>query len=194
MSRKTKKTRKLSVKEYSENYLNITCKTYPPHSDYRKYIRGGYVLKVEYRKELMQELGDSGFILFQYYYDHSTYNYFKPDDNKKISDDLGWSTKKVERIRKVLKDKKYLMVLKDTSKDGSKYYRVLMGKGIVEHYLKTGNTITEVDIVNSQEDRERLLELSREQLSERISQLEKIVSNGFPTEEDVNELNKLLNH
>lgn len=188
---KDQKTHKLSKDHYSENYLKVSCKAYPPHGENRKYIRGGYILKTGYRKELVQELGDSGYILFQYYYDHATYNYFKPDDNKKIADDIGWTVKKIERIRKLLKDKKYLLILKDTAKDKSKYYRVLMGKGIVEHYLETGSINTEVDVVNSKSDRERLLELSREQLAERISVLEKTIALGFPTNEELHELNKL---
>ncbi len=126
---------------YSENYLNVSSKTYPPATKYRKYVRGAYMLTEEYKKTLIKTLGDSEYILFDYYYTKSGFNYFKPNDNEKIADELGWSASKVKRIRKNLKDKHYLLVLSDTGKDGTKYFRILMGKDIVNHYNNTGKIL-----------------------------------------------------
>jgi len=128
---------------YSENYLKISCNSYPPHNKWRKYIRGGsYVLNGEYRKQIIRELGDSAFILMDYYYSKITYKYFKPDDNERIGEELGWNNKKVERVRKKLKDSNYLLVTKETGRNSGKvYYTVLLGQEIVKHFKETGNIL-----------------------------------------------------
>ena len=136
----------MSMQKYSENYLNVSTKVYAPATKYRKYIRGAYMFTEEYKQQLLRDLGDSGYVLFDFYYTKSGHNYFKPNDNQYIADRLHWSVAKVKRIRKELKDKGYLLVLSDTGKDGTKFYRILMGQDIVTHYLKTGNLLVSDDL------------------------------------------------
>ena len=182
----------MSEDKYSENYLNVSCKTYPPYSDYRKYLRGGsYMLTDEYKRNIITEVGDSAYLLFDYYYSHYTYNYFKPDDSEKIGKDLGWSAKKVDRLRGKLKKANYILILKETMKDKSLYYRVLMGKEIVLHYLNTGNINTGTELIRSQEDVERMLNAQELENKKRIDELEHIITYKFPTDDDYNELAEL---
>lgn len=127
------------MKKYSENYLKAVSKTYPPSGDNLKFIRAGeYMFTEEYKRELISNLGDSGYILFDFFYSRKKYNYFVPTDNTYIANQLGWTDSKVERIKTLLVKEGYLLLLKDTVKDGSKFYRILLGKDIVDHYKKHG--------------------------------------------------------
>lgn len=127
------------MSNYNENYLNVTTKVYQPLAKHKKYIRGAYMFTDKYKEQLLKDLGDSGYILFDFYFNKASFNYFKPNDNTYIGEKLNWSVAKVKRIRKELKDKEYLIVLADTGKDGTKFYRVLMGQDIVSHYNQHGN-------------------------------------------------------
>lgn len=127
------------MKKYSKNYLKAVSKTYPPSGDNLKFIRAGeYMFTEEYKRELISNLGDSGYILFDFFYSRKKYNYFTPTDNTYIANQLGWTDSKVERIKTLLVKEGYLLLLKDTVKDGSKFYRILLGKDIVDHYKKHG--------------------------------------------------------
>lgn len=127
------------MKKYSENYLKAVSKTYPPSGDNLKFIRAGeYMFTEDYKRELISNLGDSGYILFDFFYSRKKYNYFVPTDNTYIANQLGWTDSKVERIKTLLVKEGYLLLLKDTVKDGSKFYRILLGKDIVDHYKKHG--------------------------------------------------------
>jgi hypothetical protein len=127
------------MKKYSKNYLKAVSKTYPPSGDNLKFIRAGeYMFTEDYKRELIFNLGDSGYILFDFFYSRKKYNYFVPTDNTYIANQLGWTDSKVERIKTLLVKEGYLLLLKDTVKDGSKFYRILLGKDIVDHYKKHG--------------------------------------------------------
>ena len=127
------------MKKYSENYLKAVSKTYPPSGDNLKFIRAGeYMFTEEYKRELISNLGDSGYILFDFFYSRKKYSYFTPTDNEYIAKQLGWTSSKVERLKTTLVKEGYLLLLKDTVKDGSKFYRILLGKDIVNHYIQHG--------------------------------------------------------
>jgi len=138
--------------KYSENYLNISTKVYKPLSENTKYERGVYMFTDKYLDELNTELTDSAYKLYHFYYRKATFNYFKPNDNEYIAKKLHWSVAKVKRIRKELKDKKYLLVLSDTGKDGTKYYRVLMGTDVIEHYYKYGKLPNKPEVLPDVKD------------------------------------------
>lgn len=140
------------MQKYSENYLKAISKTYPPTGENLKFVRAGdYMFKEDYKRELINELGDSGYILFDFFYSRKKFNYFVPTDNHYIAKQLCWSDSKVERVKSVLVKKEYLLILKDTARDGSKIYRILMGKDIVEHYKKNG-TIDDSYILSSEKN------------------------------------------
>ena len=92
----------------------------------------------QYKRQIIQDTSDAGLILFEFYYSRMNHNYFNPKDNSRIGQKIGWSAKKVERVRKQLKDNHYILILSDTNKDKSKLYRTLLGQEIVEHYIKNG--------------------------------------------------------
>lgn len=135
------------MKKYNKNYLNATSKIYPPHGTNLRYMKSGeYMFKDEYKRTLIKELGDSGYLLFDFLYSRRKYNYFIPTDNQQIADLIGWDKSKVERMKTLLTSSGYLLILKDTAKDKTKFYRVLLGKDIVSHY-KLHGTIDDADIV-----------------------------------------------
>ena len=135
------------MSNYNKNYLNVTSKVYPPSTEYLRYMKSGeYMFKDEYKRELITELGDSAYLLFEFFYSRRKYNYFIPTDNTEIGKQIGWTSSKVERIKGQLVEKGYLLILKDTAKDGSKFYRILLGNKIVEHY-KLYKRIDDADIV-----------------------------------------------
>jgi len=134
------------MSNYNENYLNVSTKVYKPIGTNLKYARGVYMFTDKYLDELNRELTDSGLKLFNFYFARANHNYFKPNDNAYIADKLHWSVAKVKRIRKELKDKQYLLVLSDTGKDGTKYYRILMGTDIVNHYHTHGKLLPQPNL------------------------------------------------
>jgi len=143
------------MSNYSDNYLNVTTKTYPPSQRNLRYIRSDYMFTMDYKRKVIKEVGDSACILLEFFYDRRKYNYFKPTDNQYIADSLSWNKKKVERVKTTLVKNDYLLILKDKAKDGTQFYRVLLGKDIVEHYKDTGEISKDavIDIQASDADR-----------------------------------------
>ena len=128
------------MNNYSVNYLEITTKTYSPKQDNLRYYRSGtYMFSKKYKAQVIKDVGDAGLILLEYFYDMRTYAHFNPTDNKRIANDLNWTASKVARVKTVLTSNEYLLILKDTNKDGSKLYRILLGKDLVQHYKVTNN-------------------------------------------------------
>jgi hypothetical protein len=124
---------------YSDNYLKYPCMIYKPYYQHlRKLDKGTYVMTKEYQKEIITTAGDSAWILFEYYYSKYSFKHFKPTDNKKIGEAIGWKASKVARVRTLLVKHRYMLFIKDTVKGGSILYRVLMGKELVTHFIEHG--------------------------------------------------------
>lgn len=135
------------MSDYNQNYLKQTAKIYPPKSRNLKKITGAYMFTAEYKHTLISTLGDSEYILFEFLYSRKTYNYFIPTDNKAMADAIGWTESKVERIKSNLTKAGYLLILKDTAKDGAKFYRVLLGKELVSFYKEHNHFPPDYDVV-----------------------------------------------
>ena len=128
-------TRKVYMRNYSDNYLNIGLITYPPEL---KTYRTIQMLSQEDEKEISKNTSDSAARLYRYYIDKRGWKHFNPLDYEKIGKDLGWTARKAETQKAKLQNAGYLLTIKDTLNDGTKLYRVLLGRNIVSHYNKTG--------------------------------------------------------
>ena len=122
------------MSDYNQNYLKQTAKVYPPKSKHLKKMQGTYMFTDEYKRTLISTLGDSECILLEFLYSRKNYNYFIPTDNLAMAEAIGWTESKVERIKSNLSKAGYLLVLKDTAKDGARFYRVLLGTELVSFY------------------------------------------------------------
>lgn len=132
---------------YSSNYLKVTSKTYSPHhSNMKSVAKGSLMFKEDYKRRLIQELGDSEYLLLEYFHSRKSYNFFVPTDDTAIAKDIGWTASKVKRIKTDLVKAEYLLILKDTAKDGAKFYRIILGKELVEHYHTSGMLPDDADI------------------------------------------------
>ena len=92
----------------------------------------------EQERELANDTSDSAVRLYNYYIDKKGWKHFNPLNYKGIGKDLGWTARKTETQKAKLVNAGYLLVIKDTLKDKTIIYRVLLGKEIVSHYIKTG--------------------------------------------------------
>jgi len=119
---------------YSKNYLKVSTIVYPPKLNmYRSIL----MLNGQQKTEVAIATNDSALRLYEFYINKSTWKHFNPTDYVKIGENLGWTGRKTESNKTLLTKAKYLLIKKDTLKDGAKIYRILLGKQIIEHYLET---------------------------------------------------------
>lgn len=121
---------------------HIVTEFYLPYRDRTRYLSGEYMIKLDHKYELIRELGESAYLLYEFFYEKKKYKDFAPTNDESIGKILGWSTSKVTRIKSQLKKAKYLLILKDTNKDQSILYRIILEKELVLQYEKT-NTLPE---------------------------------------------------
>ena len=121
---------------YSDNYLKKGLIMYPPKL---KMIRSVLMLTEDDRREVVIATNDSALRLYEYYISKRGWKHFSPIAYEAIGKDLGWSRSKTEKTKTMLIKAGYLLILKDTLKDHSLIYRVLLGKPVVTHYKDTGN-------------------------------------------------------
>lgn len=124
------------MNDYSQNYLNIGLITYPPKL---KMYRSVLMITPEQTRQLSIDTSDSAVRLYNFYIDKRGWKHFNPLDYKQIGLALGWTARKTETQKAKLQEAGYLLVIKDTLKDKTIVYRVLLGKDIVSHYKETGN-------------------------------------------------------
>jgi len=96
------------------------------------------MLTPEQTKELAIDTSDSAVRLYTYYIDKRGWKHFNPLDYSRIGEDLGWTARKTETQKAKLVDSGYLSIIKDTLKDKTTIYRVLLGKEAVRQYKETG--------------------------------------------------------
>jgi len=116
---------------YSKRYFNLISKIYPPEE--RNLKAQNTKINSAYRKELIEAVGIDGYVLMEWFVERVTYRYFNPQDNKHIGDSLGLSPKKIERIKKKLKEHNYLLIVKVNSNPD--VYQTIMGKSAIKAYL-----------------------------------------------------------
>jgi hypothetical protein len=119
---------------YSKNYLNLGTVVYPPKL---KMVRSILMLTEDQKREIASDTNDSCLRLYEFYINKKTWKHFNPTDYGKIGEALGWTARKTESSKTILVKHKYLLIKKDTLKDKTRIYRVLLGKDIVKHYLDT---------------------------------------------------------
>ena len=120
---------------YSDNYLNISLVTYTPKL---KQFRNHLMLSQEDKNHIATKTNDSALRLYEYYIDKRGWKHFNPTDYERIANDLQWSKAKTEKTKTMLIKAGLLLILKDTLKDKSIIYRVLLGENIIDIYNKTG--------------------------------------------------------
>jgi len=104
------------------------------------------MLKLDYKYQLVKELGDSCAILYEFFYEKRRYNHFSPTDDAAIGRTLGWTASKVTRIKSQLKKANYLHIVKGSTSTGVTLYQVLLGKDIIMHYLATGEVAGDLEL------------------------------------------------
>lgn len=126
--------------------LNSQSKVYAPKQDQLRYIRGEYMINLETKYSIIKELGDSAWLLYEFFYEKRRYNHFAPTDDKAIAEAMGWSSSKVARIKTLLKKHNLLLILKDTTRDGTVLYRTILQKHLIEFYLEHNTLPDDVDV------------------------------------------------
>lgn len=96
------------------------------------------MITMEEETEIAKITNDSAVRLYKFYIDKKGWKHFNPIDYKKIGDVLGWSKAKTEKTKAMLVKAGLIKIIKDTLKDGTQLYRLLIGKEIVNHYNNTG--------------------------------------------------------
>lgn len=134
------------MSNYTTNYLKVVSKIYAPGKEALRYIRGEYMLNLDTKYRIVQELGSDAAILYEFFYERRRYNHFAPTNDEAIGKTIGWSTSKVTRIKSLLKANKLLLILKDTTRDGTTLYRTLLKKELIEYYEKHNELPEDIDI------------------------------------------------
>jgi hypothetical protein len=135
------------MNKYNTNYLKVVSKMYLPSGDYLRYTRGEYMLTPRVKYEIIElTKSDSAVILYEYFYENRKRNHFSPTDDESIGRILSWSPSKVSRIKSLLKKHKYLLVLKDTVKDGTIIYRTILNPGLISFYEKHNELPNNIDV------------------------------------------------
>jgi len=136
------------MSNYTTNYLKVVSKMYAPKSDRLRYERqGGYTLKPQSKYDIIAETkSDAAAILYEYFYEHRKYNHFAPTNDAKIGRDLSWTNSKVTRVKSLLKKHKYLLILKDTVKDGTVIYRTILNTDLIIFYETYNHLPDDLDI------------------------------------------------
>ena len=134
------------MKNYNDNYLKIVSKIYLPIKDDTRYIRGVYMLTLKKKYEIVKNLGSDAAILYEFFYEKRSYHHFAPTNDEAIGNEIGWSASKVTRIKSVLKKADLLLIIKDTAKDGTIFYRTLLNTSLIEYYREHNKLPVDVDI------------------------------------------------
>lgn len=134
------------MKKYSKNYLNIVSTIYVPNKDKLRYMKGTYMLSLEEKYSIVKSYGSDAAILYEYFHEKRTYKHFAPTDDEAIANKIGWSKSKVTRVKSLLKKNKLLLILKDTAKDGTIFYRTIINSDLIEHYEKFNELPSDIDI------------------------------------------------
>ena len=119
---------------YSKNYLKVGAITYTPKL---KLHRSVLMLTLEQKNEIANATNDSALRLYEFYIDKKTWKHFNPLDYEKVGRELGWTASKTEKCKIMLVKSGFLVIKKDTLKDGAKIYRILLGKELVKKYNET---------------------------------------------------------
>ena len=119
---------------YNKNYLKVGAITYTPKL---KICRSILMLTLEQKNEVAMSTNDSALRLYEYYIDKKTWKHFNPIDYTKVGKELGWTASKTEKCKTMLTKEGFLVIKKDTLKDGAKIYRILLGKELVRKYNET---------------------------------------------------------
>lgn len=134
------------MSNYTKNYLKSVSKMYLPDSSNLRYIRGEYMLNMETKYGIVKSLGSDAAILYEYFYEKRRDNLFSPTNDKAIGDYLGWSSSKVTRIKSLLKANDLLLILKDTIRDGTTFYRTILKPELIAYYNEHNALPTNIDI------------------------------------------------
>lgn len=134
------------MSNYTKNYLKSVSKMYLPDSSNLRYIRGEYMLNMETKYGIVKSLGSDAAILYEYFYEKRRDNLFSPTNDKAIGDYLGWSASKVTRIKSLLKANDLLLILKDTIRDGTIFYRTILKPELIAYYNEHNALPTNIDI------------------------------------------------
>ena len=118
----------------SKNYLKVGAITYTPKL---KLHRSVLMLTLEQKNEIANATNDSALRLYEFYIDKKTWKHFNPLDYEKVGRELGWTASKTEKCKIMLVKSGFLVIKKDTLKDGAKIYRILLGKELVKKYNET---------------------------------------------------------
>ena len=119
---------------------------YLPSSSNLRYIRGEYMLNMETKYGIVKSLGSDAAILYEYFYEKRRDSLFTPTNDKAIGDYLGWSASKVTRIKSLLKANNLLLILKDTIRDGTTFYRTILKPELIIYYNEHSALPTNIDI------------------------------------------------
>ena len=119
---------------YSINYLELGAITYPPKL---KMYRSILMLTAEQKNEVVKATNDSALRLYEYYINKKSWKHFNPLNYKSIGRALTWSASKTEKCKGMLVKEGYLLIKKDTLPDGTKIFRILLGKDVVSLYKLT---------------------------------------------------------
>jgi len=120
--------------ETKNNYLEVSAISYPPKL---KLYRGILMLTLEDKNKLVGDTNDSALRLYEYYIGKQKWKHFNPTSYCEIGKALNWSASKTESVKNKLVKAGYVLIKKDTLKDGTKIYRVLLGKEMVHLYNTT---------------------------------------------------------
>ena len=134
------------MSNYTKNYLKSVSKMYLPGSSNLRYIRGEYMLNMETKYGIVKSLGSDAAILYEYFYEKRRDSLFTPTNDKAIGDYLGWSASKVTRIKSLLKANNLLLILKDTIRDGTTFYRTILKPELIIYYNENNALPTNIDI------------------------------------------------
>lgn len=125
------------MKNYSENYLKVVSKIYQPNQKTSlRYMRGEYMLNLKTKYGIVKDYGSDAAILYEFFHEKKRFNHFSPTNDTLIASELGWSKSKVTRIKSILKKANLLLILKDTVKDGTILFRIILNTDLIEHYQK----------------------------------------------------------
>jgi hypothetical protein len=111
--------------------VNAETVTYTPQL--KLYI-DKLMLSQEQINEVVEDTNDSCLRLYEFYVTKKNWKHFNPIDYTKIGNVLRWSASKTEKCKCMLTKAGYLLIKKDTLSDGTKIFRILVGKEVVKLY------------------------------------------------------------
>ena len=105
------------------------------------------MLTADQENEVASDTNDSALRLYKYYIHKKNWKHFVPTDYTRIGKALNWSPSKTEKCKTMLIKAGYLLLKKDTLSDGTKIYRILVGKEIVNEYVNTKKFPAEKEVI-----------------------------------------------